>query len=205
MTLRQRWETSGRLAFRLPSGFIVIGTWPSITDLARRGVLPFRLRAAILESAGKPLGEVTQDDISARLEQRQRVAAAFVRSIFDDETGQEEPTTLSFDELVDGGLPGDDVEALDTFVTLALAGDAGTAALRVNEIVERNLFDDAAAVEEAAGDSLEDLATFRDERRGAGRDPERADLADAPEPAAADQQPAARVSRRRRTEPPAPD
>jgi hypothetical protein len=204
MDVRARWEASAIVSFRLPSGFIVSGIWPSLTDLARRGALPFELRKAVLLAAGKTGkkgSKVTQDDESRTLEQRQRVTAYFVRGIYDDETGEWQRLRLTFEELTDGAFPGDDIETLDTFAFLAMSGNVTSeqAAAKVHEIVERNLFGDAAVVEEEAGDTVDDLAAFRDKRRGGAPDGPGVDVAPAAERLPAGIDPAAGLPRRRRT------
>lgn len=200
MDVRARWEASAIVSFRLPSGFIVSGIWPSMTDLARRGVLPFELRKAVLVAAGKAGKDVTQDDESQSLEQRQRITAFFIRGIYDDEMGEWQRLRLSFEELVEGAFPGDDIETLDTFTFIALREAIGAeqAALRVNEIVERNLFGDAAVVSEEAGDTVDSLAAFRGKRRGRNGHAAGADVAPAAQLAAADREPTPRLPRGRR-------
>jgi hypothetical protein len=176
LTARERWAAAGITAFRLPSGFIVSGVWPSFTELTSRGVLPWPLRRAVLEHTGAKLDELTEEQIQQNIEQRLRVAASFVRQLLDDETGEWEPMTLTYDELSDGSLPGDDVEALDTFVAMGglIGPEAAAWALHLESEIALGLRDrdDISPAPEESG--VASLTDFREERgsEDAGRDGE---------------------------------
>lgn len=194
----ERWAASGVVAFRLPSGLIVSGVWPSPSDLMRRGVVPWTLRNAVLQAAGKNLEDLTDDDVARNVEQRQRVAADFVRGLYDDETGEWESLRLAFDDL--SSLPGEDIDALDIFVQLALGKSAEVAALEVNAMIEDMLgLVPAPVVPEEAGDTVDGWAEFRGEPAGGNGHGNGTGVADAPEHPAPGKRPMAGVSRRRRT------
>jgi hypothetical protein len=197
VTARDKWAASGLVAFRLPSGFIVSGVWPSFSDLTRRGVVPWALRRAVIENYGKKTEDLSEEDIQKNVEQRLRIASSFLRGLYDDETGEWEQLQVTFEELIGGTFPGEDIETLDSFVVNASDSSPEQAALFVNATSEYilGLVDDKP--KEEAGD-VDALVEFRDEQRGGDGEPVGEDVAPTPIDAARAKRPKAGVPRRRR-------
>lgn len=168
--------------------------------------MPWTLRKAVIEKYGTDAEDLTDEEVQRNVELRLRLAAHFIRGIFDDETGEWEAVTLTFEEMT-GELPGDDIEALDTFVYMANETSPQSAALLVNATSEvvLGLIDTPPPTEpqEEAGDTVDGWSEFRDEPGSGDADAERGDVAPTPIGAARNRKPADRVSGGRRARTPA--
>lgn len=180
------------------------GVWPSISDLVRRGVVPWVLRRAVMDAFGKKSEDLTFEDVAANTEQRLRIAASFIRAMLDDESEdwEWEPLEVSFERLTSGDFPGDDVEALDGFVFLASTEYSPEEAARLttqSSEVELGLFriEDFRKRREPA-EAVSNWTQFRDGDRGSDGDTDGAGVEPAPLAVVADHRPKARTGTRRR-------
>lgn len=168
MKARDRWAVAGYEEVTLPSGFRVRGVRPTSRDLLLHDLLPGDLTALVMsaEAKGRANAPLDPEERSATIAAQRIEAAAFVRQVWDEETGAWEDVTLKASDLNDGGFDPRDVDALEDIVLFRRTPAQITASTQA--ALEQITTADAAVVErEEAGGTVDGQAAFRDD---GGRD-----------------------------------
>lgn len=173
MTARERWVAAGYEEVVLPSGFKVRGVRPTSRDLLLANLLPGELSARVMAAEGKKGTDtpLTPEERAATIQAQRIEAAAFVRQVWDEESGAWEPGTFTADDLNAAGMDPRDVDALEDIVLFRRTPDQITASTLAaqGEITDEEA---ATVAREEAGDTVDGQAAFRDDggRDDAGED-----------------------------------
>lgn len=117
MSILGEWKAAGLETVLLPSGFRARGVKPSPTEVIRRRIVPYQLRAAVNSMGGRKMSDLSEVEHGQLVEARRYQLAAFIREMAPPGTeGDEgwEKVELTVDDLAD--LPPLDLEALDDLI-----------------------------------------------------------------------------------------
>ena len=109
-----RWKTAGLVEVQLPSGFKVRGVLPTVEMLLLRGSVPGTLTEIALRFAttGVNLTDSDTETASKFMLFAREMAAGFVRDVWNDETSEWEPVTITAADF-DGTFDQLDIDALE--------------------------------------------------------------------------------------------